>query len=126
MDLSGRFNFWRILLHTRAITPPRVPAGHWPGSVFLRRGGWSVLLLVAVLAAAVTYASVSVSCSFSPLRQLASDQRSVGSGATCSALVMNFARVSDSTPMEYRAVRPMARVLALDHETADAAIAYAI
>jgi hypothetical protein len=24
MDLSGRFDFWRMLLHTRAITPPRV------------------------------------------------------------------------------------------------------
>jgi hypothetical protein len=52
-DLSGRFNFWCVLLHTRAITPPRVPAGLWLGSVFLRRGGWSLLLLVAVLAAGV-------------------------------------------------------------------------
>jgi hypothetical protein len=50
---SGRFNFWRLLLCTRAITPPRVPAGVWPGGVFLRRGGWSLLLLLAVLAAGV-------------------------------------------------------------------------
>ncbi len=50
---GGRFNFWRLLLCTRAITPPRVPAGPWPGSVFLRRGVWSLLLLVAVLAAGV-------------------------------------------------------------------------
>jgi len=48
---SGRFNFWRLLLCTRAITPPRVPARLWPGSVFLRRGGWSLLLLLAFLAA---------------------------------------------------------------------------
>jgi hypothetical protein len=34
--------------------------------------------------------------------------------------------VSDGTPMEYREVRLMARVLALDYETADAAIGYAI
>ena len=50
---SGRFNFWRLLICTRAITPPRVPAGLWPGSVLLRRGGWSLLLLLAVLAAGV-------------------------------------------------------------------------
>jgi len=53
MDLSGRFNFWRVLLHTRAITPPRVPAGLWPKLVRLRRVGWSLFLLGAVLAAGV-------------------------------------------------------------------------
>jgi hypothetical protein len=53
MDLSGRFNFWRVLLHTRAITPPRVQAALWPGSAFLRRGGWSVVLLAALLAAGI-------------------------------------------------------------------------
>jgi hypothetical protein len=53
MDLSGRFNFWRVLLHTRAITPPRVPAGLWPKLMTPRRVGWSVLLLVAVLAGGV-------------------------------------------------------------------------
>jgi hypothetical protein len=52
MDLSGRFNFWRVLILTRAITPPRVPASLWRGGVFLRRG-WPLLLLVAVLAAGV-------------------------------------------------------------------------
>src|SRR5258708_20454042 len=52
MDLSGRFNFWRVLIFTRAITPPRVPASLWPRGVFLRRG-WPLLLLVAVLAAGV-------------------------------------------------------------------------
>jgi len=53
MDHSGRFNFWRVLLHTRAITPPRVPAGLWPKLMRLRRVGWSLFLLVAVLAAGV-------------------------------------------------------------------------
>ena len=27
MDGSGRFNFWRVLIYTRAITPPRVVRG---------------------------------------------------------------------------------------------------
>jgi hypothetical protein len=42
------------------------------------------------------------------------------------ALCAKLARVSDDTPMEYRMVRLMARVLALDYETADTAISYAI
>jgi hypothetical protein len=50
---SGRLNSWRLLLYTRAITPPRVVAGAWLGHMPLRRGGWSLLLLVAVLAAGV-------------------------------------------------------------------------
>ena len=54
MDLSGRFNFWRVLILTRAITPPRVPASLWCGGVFLRRS-WPLLLLVAVLAAGVAF-----------------------------------------------------------------------
>jgi hypothetical protein len=29
MDLSGRFDFWRMLIHTRAITPPLRVAGLW-------------------------------------------------------------------------------------------------
>jgi hypothetical protein len=53
MDLSGRFNFWRVLLHTRAITPPRVPEGVWPKVVSPQRHAWPVLLLLAVLAAGV-------------------------------------------------------------------------
>jgi hypothetical protein len=53
MDLSGRFNFWRMLLHTRAITPPRVPASRWPRAVILWRPGWWFLLLIAVFAAAL-------------------------------------------------------------------------
>jgi hypothetical protein len=51
MDLSGRFNFWRLLLHTRAITSPRVPVSLWLRSPTLRRAGWPLLLLVAFLAA---------------------------------------------------------------------------
>jgi hypothetical protein len=38
------------------------------------------------------------------------------------ALCAKLARVSDDTPMEYRLVRLIARVLALDYETADAAM----
>ena len=53
MDLSGRFNFWRLLLHTRAITPPLVPAGLLPRVMNLSRGGWWILLLMAVFAAGV-------------------------------------------------------------------------
>jgi hypothetical protein len=53
MDLSGRFNFWRVLIFTRAITPPRVPACLWPKVVSLQRHAWSVLLLLTVFAAGV-------------------------------------------------------------------------
>src|SRR5260221_11452990 len=49
MDLSGRFNFWRVLLHTRAITPPRVPAGLWPKLLRLRRVWWVLFFLGAGL-----------------------------------------------------------------------------
>jgi hypothetical protein len=59
---SGRFNFWRLLLCTRAITPPRVPAALWPGSVFL--------LLVAVFAAGVV---VRLSQRDAPLQSSAND-----------------------------------------------------
>jgi hypothetical protein len=67
---SGRFNFWRLLLYTRAITPRRVPVGLWRGSVFLRRGGWSLLLLGAVLAAGVV---VRLSQRDAPLQSSAID-----------------------------------------------------
>jgi hypothetical protein len=49
----GRFNSWRLLLYTRAITPPRVLAGAWLGTISLRRGGWSLLVLGTVLAVGV-------------------------------------------------------------------------
>jgi|HubBroStandDraft_6_1064221.scaffolds.fasta_scaffold502297_2 hypothetical protein len=42
------------------------------------------------------------------------------------ALCVKLASLNDGTPMEYREVRLMARVLALNYETADGAIAYAI
>jgi hypothetical protein len=41
------------------------------------------------------------------------------------SLCTELARVKDGTPMEYREVRLMARVLALNYETADGAIAFA-
>ena len=42
------------------------------------------------------------------------------------ALCVKLASLNDGTPMEYREVRLMARVLALNYETADGAIAFAI
>jgi hypothetical protein len=44
MDLSGRFDFWRVLLHTRAITPP-------PRVVALWARLWWTVPVAAVLAA---------------------------------------------------------------------------
>jgi hypothetical protein len=52
MDLSGRFNFWRVVILTRAITPPRAPGSLWPRLMNSQRGGWWLLLIVAVLTAA--------------------------------------------------------------------------
>jgi hypothetical protein len=49
MDLSGRFNFWRVLILTRAITPPRAVGGLWSRFVDSERGGWWLLLIVAVV-----------------------------------------------------------------------------
>jgi hypothetical protein len=54
MDLSGRFNFWRVLILTRAITPPRAQAKLWLRVVNPQRGGWWLLLIVAVSAVGVT------------------------------------------------------------------------
>jgi hypothetical protein len=51
VDLSGRFDFWRMLLHTRAITPPRVLRRYWPRAANLPSEGWWVLVLIAALAA---------------------------------------------------------------------------
>ena len=44
MDLSGRFDFWRMLLHTRAITPPLRVAGVWA------RLWWAVPVVVVLAA----------------------------------------------------------------------------
>jgi hypothetical protein len=52
MDLSGRFNFWRVLILTRAITPPRAPGSLWPRLVNSQRGGWWLLLIVALVTVA--------------------------------------------------------------------------
>jgi hypothetical protein len=56
MDLSGRFNFWRMLLYTRAITPPHAKAGlHLNGSRLSRLSapGWLVLSIISALAVGV-------------------------------------------------------------------------
>jgi hypothetical protein len=42
------------------------------------------------------------------------------------AVCAGLARMTESGPMQWRKVRLMARSVAFDHETADAAIAYAI
>ena len=52
MDLSGRFNFWRVLVLTRAITPPRAIGGLWPRFVNSERSGWWLLLILAVVTVA--------------------------------------------------------------------------
>jgi hypothetical protein len=43
MDLSGRFNFWQVLLQTRTVIPPRLRESRW-----LR---WVVVLLLVVAGA---------------------------------------------------------------------------
>jgi hypothetical protein len=60
----GRSYSCRLLLYTRAITPPRGPAGSWSGSVSLRRGGWSLLLVVAVWRLGSHCVSASGICPF--------------------------------------------------------------
>jgi hypothetical protein len=52
MDFSGRFNFWRVLVHTRAITPPRVTRWFAQSVATLTVGNWAWLLVgVAMLVA---------------------------------------------------------------------------
>jgi hypothetical protein len=53
MDLSGRFDFWRVLIHTRAVTPPRAMRNFWslPGGQY--RVGWWFLFAVAVVTAGI-------------------------------------------------------------------------
>ena len=48
MDRSGRFNFWRVLVLTRAITPPRVVPGLW-----LQTTRWSWLAGFALACSSV-------------------------------------------------------------------------
>jgi hypothetical protein len=59
MDLSGRFNFWRVLILTRAITPPRAVGGLWSKFVDSERGGWWLLLIVAIVTMAAAAAHLS-------------------------------------------------------------------
>jgi|HubBroStandDraft_6_1064221.scaffolds.fasta_scaffold35562_2 hypothetical protein len=70
MDLSGRFNFWRVLILTRAITPPRAVGGLWSRLVNSERGGWWLLLVVAVVT--VAGAAVHLSQRDTPLQSQAS------------------------------------------------------
>ena len=69
MDLNGRFNFWRVLILTRAITPPRAVGALWPRLVNSKRGGWWLLLIVAVVT--VAGAAVHLSQRDAPLQSQA-------------------------------------------------------
>ena len=69
MDLSGRFNFWRVLILTRAITPPRAVGGLWSRLVNSERDGWWLLLIVAVVT--VVGAAVHLSQRDTPLQSQA-------------------------------------------------------
>src|SRR5262245_7291535 len=55
MDLSGRFDFWRMLLHTRAITPPRAAAKLWRSVAKRSSFRWWVVLAVAVLSVGTAF-----------------------------------------------------------------------
>jgi len=90
MDLSGRFNFWRVLLHTRAITPPRVPEGLLQKVMSHSRGGWWLLLVVAVLAACIA------------VRLSLSSPRSPAIAPASSAAPNNPASPAPSTPPALR------------------------
>ena len=53
MDLTGRFDFWRMLLNTRAITPPRaVTRPRWQIAKLLM-SGWLVIPVILVLSIGV-------------------------------------------------------------------------
>jgi hypothetical protein len=54
MERNGRFDFWLVLLLTRAITAPRAQAKLWLRVVKSQRSGWWLLLIVAVSAVGVT------------------------------------------------------------------------
>ncbi|MBV8192292.1 MAG: hypothetical protein JOY64_11835 [Alphaproteobacteria bacterium] len=63
MDLSGRFNFWHMLLHTRAVIPPRLAESRW-----LR---WAIVL---VLVGAAGGTAVHFSLQQAPLQAIAVDR----------------------------------------------------
>jgi hypothetical protein len=56
MDRSGRFDFWGMLLHTQAITPPPAIHGVWRQVTKLLLPSWLVLpLIAAVVVGAALY-----------------------------------------------------------------------
>jgi hypothetical protein len=55
MDPSGRFDFWRMLIHTRAITPPRVALKLWSQVVKQAWVGWWALGAIAALSVAAAF-----------------------------------------------------------------------
>ena len=70
MDVSGRFNFWQMLIHTRTVIPPR-----------LRESGW--LLWGAVLLVMVAAGGLALHLSLQPpaLQATVSDRPSVNTEA---------------------------------------------
>jgi hypothetical protein len=49
MDRKGRFDFWGMLLHTRAITPPAIQS-RWVQRTRQRLPAWLVVPVIMVLA----------------------------------------------------------------------------
>jgi len=54
MDQSGRFDFWRMLLCTRAVTPPEVVAGLRSRIAQSSVPRWLVLSVIAALGVGAT------------------------------------------------------------------------
>jgi len=54
MHLSGRFDFWRMLLYTRTITPPRVARSLWSQMTKKFWPGWLVLLTIVAFSIGAT------------------------------------------------------------------------
>jgi len=49
MGRSGRFDFWGMLLHTHAITPPQAMPSLWFQMTKLSLPGWLVLTTIAAV-----------------------------------------------------------------------------
>ena len=103
VDLSGRFNFWHVLILCRAITPPWAVRGLWPKLVNSERAGWWLLLFVAGVAAGGAATSASVIRRLSPRRSIR--LRSVHRQAMCRLVLVG----------DTQSARPTARCSPADH-----------
>jgi len=72
MNLTGRFDFWRVLLHSRSITPPRQRPDPLPGGAMQWRHAWWLLIPV-VLAMGMVAVRQVVRVSPSPQAVVAPD-----------------------------------------------------